>query len=146
MEVETYNCGICGSSFQAEDANGVINPAEVQAAVSACNTALQDAITDIAASLESVRPDACNAIRNYNKDFGYKFDDMAESMEGMKTTASGLLDGLYEQAVELHDRKQQMFNEVAKGQARTCYEKCKAAAEAAAAAAAAAAESGETDS
>ena len=132
MEANTYNCPICGSAFAAQDANGDINPAEVQAAVEACNNALEEAMSDISTSIENIRPDACNAIRSYNKDFGYKFDDVKNSIDDIKTAASGLLDDLVRQAQEVHDRKQQIYNEEAKGKATTCYYNCKAAAEAAA--------------
>lgn len=120
MAVGVYSCPICGSTFTAKDANEDINPDEVQAAVEACNNALEEDLTNITTSLEGSREDICNAIRNYNKDYGHRIDSLEESMNDIKSTCKSALEGLYEEAVQIHDTKQDAYNSDAERDKNSC--------------------------
>lgn len=133
---KTYSCGY-GHSYTAKDAHEDIDPAEILKAIVDFKATIDESIAEIGKDLRTIRPDACNAIRNYNRDMGYKFDELEVSLVGMKEAIVSITDTLYSDAVKKYRELQNKYDDEAKKQASDCAARDKAAAEAAAAAAAA---------
>ena len=135
-------CGWCGKVFSAQDANGDINPADVQAAITSFEDAINEAQKSINTALVQVEPDVKNAIRSYKKDLTGKLNEISEAANDMGEACRQVTEGLYAKAVAKHDELQNGYNDQAQAGANACYEADKARAEAEAAAAAAAAAKG----
>ena len=122
MEPKTYNCSVCGATYPAPDANGDINPAEIQAAVAKFKTTVEDALRGVVTSLEGVEPDVDEAVKVQNTSLAPQVEQVCENIKQMGSDIAAAVDAaqLYEKAVLIHDQIQEEYNAAAESAAKSC--------------------------
>ena len=122
MEPKTYNCSICGASYTAADANGDINPAEIQSAVAKFKTTIEDSLRSVVTSLEGVEPDVADSVKVQNTSLAPQVEQVCENIKQIGSDICAAVDAaqLYEKAVIVHDNIQEDYNSAAAAAAQSC--------------------------
>lgn len=90
----------------AYDANGYINPAEVQAAIENVKAVFEEQLKSVADSLRDVSTDAKDAIIVQGTDMAGTIEDTATLLTSISSQVTQGIDQLYGYAVQAHDQLQ----------------------------------------
>ena len=113
----------CGEVYNAKDANGDINPAEVKTAVENLINSLNDASTSISTAIRNLEPDAGNAVKqNETKTIVPAMEETCDSIDKTikQITSSIESENLYSKAEQKHDEYQTKYNNEAIAAANAC--------------------------
>ena len=102
--------GKCVVSATATDANTVLNPADVKAAIDNVKSAFEDQFKAIADALRGVSTDASEAVIVEGTNMKGTIEDTATLLTQVSGQVTQGIDGLYDLAVNAHDEIQAKFN------------------------------------
>lgn len=121
-EPKTYNCSVCGTSFTAKDANGDINPAEIQSAIETFKTSVEDALRGVVTSLVAVEPDVGDSVKVQNATLVPQVEQVCDNIKSVGSDIASAVDAanLYQKAIIVHDNIQKTYNAEAAGSASAC--------------------------
>ncbi len=119
---KSYNCSVCGSTFTAQDANGDINPAEIQSAVETFKTSVEDALRGVVTSLVAVEPDVGDSVKVQNATLVPQVEQVCDNIKTVGSDIAAAVDAaqLYQKAIIVHDNIQRAYNAKAAASASAC--------------------------
>ena len=118
VEVKTYKGydkdGKCVCTVTAKDANKDLNPEEVKAALDNLDKVMTDVSKTLIKSIEGLIPTAEEAVLVKGTGYKKKINDIIDDANTGVSSLNKNYDGLYENAVDYHDKKQRQYNREAK--------------------------------
>ena len=103
----------------AQDANDVINPQEVRAAIEHVKEVFSDEMYKLARSLRAITDDANEAIIVQGTKMDKTIEETAKVLEQIPGQVTNGIDSLYDESVKTHDQLQDNFNSEAYNGCRT---------------------------
>ena len=120
VPVESYSAPYSGV-ITANDANNVINPATIAAAIEEYKSSCDSALQKIANQLKAVEPDACEAVIVQRTNIGKKMEETASKINSLASSMGNGLEDLVPKAEAKHDEIQLQYNAAAKQAAEAEY-------------------------
>lgn len=122
VPVESYSAPYSGV-ITANDANNIINPATIAAAIADYKSTCESILQRIANKLKTVEPDACEAVIVQRTNIGNKIEDTASKITSYASMMGSQFDDLVPKAEAKHDEIQLQYNAEAKQKAEAEYER-----------------------
>ena len=103
-------------SCTANDANEIVNPETVKAAIDAVEQAASSGTQDIIGALNSVAPDADDAVIVQGTKMTGVIEEVCSALETIPGSVLDSVSSYYDEAVKIHDKYQIEYNTQAKNQ------------------------------
>ena len=101
-------------SVTAKDANGDINPSEVESAVNNLQSTLESQFKELSSALRGVEQDANDAVVVQGSKIGGAIEETCSVLESVPNSIMGRIGNLKSEAEAAHDRLQNKYNDEAR--------------------------------
>lgn len=109
----------CIVTVTAYDANNIVNPDEVKAAIEGVKQAASEAATSIVSALNQITPDADEAVIVEGTKMTGVIEELCTTIGQLPDKVMGNIEGLYDESVQIHDKYQIEANQKAEADARS---------------------------
>lgn len=101
------------TSATANSAKDMVNPGEIESALSNIETAMTEGISQINTAISNVAPDASEAVIIQGTKMDQTIADFQTSLKSFPNEISSSLSSLVDEAVKVHDDLQDRYNQAA---------------------------------
>jgi hypothetical protein len=122
VPVESYSAPYSGV-ITANDANNIINPATIAAAIAEYKSTCESTLQKIADQIKTVEPDACDAVVVQRTNIGKKMEETVSKIKSLSNTMGNQFEDLVPKAEAKHDEIQMQYNAAAKAAADAEFER-----------------------
>ena len=106
-----YDANGNAATVTAQDANGDINPSEVESAVNNLQSTLESQFKELSSALRGVEQDANDAVVVQGSKIGGAIEETCSVLESVPNSIMGRIGNLKSEAEAAHDRLQNKYND-----------------------------------